>query len=143
MAARGLNQSDVARLAHVSRQAVSLWFKFPEADIRTSHLLALSRGTGVSLDTLLTPLPSVDADAEAELLWDRLYADLLAFAAALTRGELKALARLAQECGLYRAERIVGNDTWSRYPEYRRLIRPERREQLDRLWRWETSRTSR
>ena len=56
---RGLNQSDLARLAGVSRQAVSLWFK-QEGDfinINSRNLDRLCRGLGISPDELLNGLP--------------------------------------------------------------------------------------
>ena len=142
---QGLNQSDLARLAGVSRQAVSLWMRGDApAGMRVSHLLSLSRALGVGIAELAEPLPGfepeLERDLEAEFLWDGLYSGLLEFAAALARRDHKALARLAQVYGLYRASKAAGGAAWTDYPEYRRHIKPARREGLDRIWRLETSR---
>lgn len=148
MSARKLNQSDLARLAGVSRQAVSLWMRQPmqtPVEMRASHLLNLSRRTGISLDVLTAPWPLVGTPEEdalsVELLWDRLYPGLVDFAVALAGNEEKAIARLVQVYGLYRAAVIVGEEAWKGFPRYQRYIQPQRREGLERVWRFETSRT--
>ena len=142
MKVRGLNQSALAKAAGVSRQAVSLWFMKSAEDrigIRGAHLLELSRALNLSLDELVAPLPRLDPEGQesltAELLWDKLYPDLVAFSIALARGELQALARLAQVFGLFRAAKMAGDAAWSRFPEYARLIHPQRRGDLERVWR--------
>ncbi|RMF22300.1 MAG: XRE family transcriptional regulator, partial [Deltaproteobacteria bacterium] len=87
--ARGLNQSDLARIAGVSRQAVSLWLQqHGEVNVQLKHARRLARGLRVPLETLLEPLPLLGDEreskaAEAALLWDRLYPDLPSFVAAL------------------------------------------------------------
>ena len=61
MAKKGYRQSDVAKAAAVSRQAVSLWFA-GEGDFRNVHvanLLSLSAGLGISPAELLQPLPGL------------------------------------------------------------------------------------
>ena len=47
---RAISQSDLARMAGISRQAVSRWFKQggPEIEVRASHLQKLSQALGVS-----------------------------------------------------------------------------------------------
>lgn len=146
MLSRGMNQADIARLAGVTRQAVSLWLRLPKGaivDMKVSHLLNLSRGTGLSLDELTAPWPALGPEEEAlaaELLWDRAYASLLEFALALAREDDKALARLAHAYGLYRGARIAGDAAWGRFPQYKRHLQPQRREGLERVWRFETSR---
>lgn len=129
-------------MAGVSRQAVSQWFKAPlgsEISIQTPHLRRLSEGLRVSAEVLLRPLPVLDdlenaRRYETALLWDGLYPDLAEFSVALVRGESPALARLAQVFGLYKAWKIAGNKIWDRFPDYKRHIRPVRREQLERVW---------
>ena len=141
----GLNQSDLARLAGVSRQAASVWMRGgAPGGMRVSHLLSLSRALGVGLAELAEPLPALEPELEdalrAELLWDSLYPGLLEFCAALALGEPRALARLVQVYGLYRAARAGGREVWTRYPEYRRHIKPARRAGLDLIWRLERGR---
>lgn len=141
----GLSQSDLARLAGVTRQAVSLWFKGPEGGLgmRASHLVALSRGLGLSLDGLTESVgldEKAEQDVKTEFLWDGLYPGLAGFCAALARGEDRALARLVQVYGLYRAEAVAGESVWTRFPRYKRHVHPGRREGLEAVWRFETSR---
>src|SRR5262249_23680062 len=122
---------------------VSRWFKSPvdsEVSVQTPHLRRLSEGLHVSAEDLLYPLPvlgEIESTRryEAALLWDGLYPDLSEFAVALVRGEMPALARLVQVFGLYKAWKIAGQKVWERFPEYKKHIRPVRREQLECVWR--------
>lgn len=74
-----------------------------------------------------------------DFLWDGLYPDLRAFAAALAREDDKALARLVQADGLYRAAAAAGAAVWERFPSYKRHIKPLRRAGLERIWALENS----
>lgn len=138
---RGLSQSDLARMSGVSRQAVSLWFKHPDrsgANLRSGTFWNLCRGLHVRMEELMEPLPCTEPATRetlsASLLWDRLYPDLEDFAIALARLEGKALARLVQTYGLFASEKIAGPAVWDRFPEYRSLILPVRRDELERVW---------
>ncbi len=135
MRVRRMNRADIARLAGVSRQAVTLWFgKTGEEEIpmRARHQNTLARALDVPVDTLIRPLPiykeGKEREAEAALLWDRLYASLTDFVAALLRGEPPALARLVQVYGLFKAARIVGKTVWRKFPEFSRFLEPHQRE---------------
>lgn len=144
MVTRGLNQSDVARMAGVSRQAVSLWLREKSpGDMRVSTLLSLARALGVAAGDLAEPLPALAPEEErravTELLWDGLYPGLAEFCAALAREEEPALARLAQVYGLYRAAAAAGPAVWTGFPRYKRLIKPARRQGLERIWSLETT----
>lgn len=144
MLVRGLCQSDLARLAGVSRQAVSLWCKGTgPAEMRVSHLLSLCRGLGLGVDDVVAPWPAPALETEramrVDFLWDGLYPDLRAFAAALAREDDKALARLVQADGLYRAAAAAGAAVWERFPSYKRHIKPLRRAGLERIWALENS----
>ena len=138
---KGLSQSDLARMSGVSRQAVSLWFKHPDgsgANLRSGTFWNLCQGLQVRMEELMEPLPCTEPATReplmASLLWDRLYPDLEDFAIALARLEAKALARLVQSYGLFASEKIAGPAVWDRFPEYRNLILPVRREELERVW---------
>jgi len=141
--AHSLNHSGIASAAGISRQAVSLWFKTSKngvASVKTEHLLNLSKALGISLDELAAPIPALDETAasrlRADLLWDRLYPDLTSFAVAVCRWELRAVARLVEVHGLYNGARMAGPGAWERFPEYKDFIKPGRRDDLERLWRY-------
>jgi len=140
---RNKSQSELARVAGVSRQAVSQWFKstaHSEVNLRSVHLRRLAEGLHVSADVLLKPLPVLSdndqtREYEGMLLWDRLYPSLADYSVALLRGELPALARLVQVFGLFRGEKIAGSQMiWNRFPNYKHLIRSVRRQQMERIW---------
>lgn len=140
MKARGMSQSDLARLAGVSRQAVSLWFSSDEKpQLRSGHLENLSRGLGVSIDDLVWPLPFLEDEEGrrrlgAELNWDKMYPDVEGFLLALCRGELKAVARLVEAYGLFASARMAGSVALDRFPEYKRFLPPALRRDLEPLW---------
>ncbi len=132
--------SDLARTANVSRAAVSLWMKQPNADVSDRHLFSLAEYLGVSMETLMQPLPLL-ADTnrvqtiETALLWDRLYASIGDFAIALARREFRAIARLVEVYGMFRAEKIVGRTVWTAFKTYKTRIPPVRRNECERLCR--------
>jgi len=138
---RRICQSDLARMAGISRQAVSRWFKQgrPEIEVRASHLQRLSQALGVSMDELSLPLPCLQSPEErsslgACFLWDRLYPDVGRFAAALVLGEGRAVARLVEIYGFFLSARMLGRAVWVRFPQYKRHLPPVRRRQLEELW---------
>lgn len=141
--AKGLNQSELARLAGVSRQAVSLWFKnipdgLPvEIDLRSSHLSALARSLGLSRDLLCQDLPGLSIEQRqrlsTELLWDRSFKDLDAFLLALARKDERALARLVEKRGLFGAARIAGPAVWRRFSAYRKYLPAHKRKVLENV----------
>ena len=137
--AKGLSQSDLARATGVSRQAVSAWSKRADRDgnvtVRDGHLMALSRKLKVSPRTLQTPLGGRHRRSwQTELLWDRLYPSIEAFALAVAREEPRALARLVERVGLFRAANIAGGCVWERFEDYAGRLQPAKREGLRRLW---------
>lgn len=138
---RAISQSDLARMAGISRQAVSRWFKQgrPEIDVRASHLQKLSQALGVSMDELSLPLPCLQSPEEraalcAGLLWDRIYPDIGSFVAALVRGEERAVARLVEVYGLFLSARMLGRAVWVGFAQYKKRLPPVRRRQLEELW---------
>jgi transcriptional regulator with XRE-family HTH domain len=148
---RGLNQSDIARLAGVSRQRVSQWFHSAAlgapVSLRSGNLKALADGLKVSADELLAPLPLLEEPEKAQretvkLLWDRLYPDLVPFAIDVGRGRSRAVARLVQVYGLYAAARMAGKSVWKNFPKYSRYIHPVRRKELEVLWQLRMNPTS-
>jgi len=135
---RGLSQSDLARLAGVSRQAVSLWFKSGEEFINTRslNLSRLCGGLGISSEALMREIPRLEPDLEcqANFLWDKLYPDLDSFAIALSTGDLRAIGRLVQVWGLYRSAKVMGSVVWRKFESYAKFIAPPQRKKCAYLW---------
>lgn len=141
MGMRGLNQTDIAEIAGVSRQAVSLWLSSPSdfQNVQILHLMKLSGALNVSIDSLARPVPLL-SDPETrktlftEFCWDRLYPDIDAFFIALSDRQVPALARLVERRGLHEAAALLGETIWKDYEKYRGSIHPARRKECDYLW---------
>ena len=141
---RGLSQSDLARMAGVSRQAVSAWLAKGRmgkgsVPVRSTSVLKLAQGLHINPGDLLEPLfKSQELEEfrglEAALLWDRLYPSLGEFGVALARNHSRAIARLVQVFGFYHAEKIVGRVVWTKFSDYKKYIHPVRRAECERLW---------
>jgi transcriptional regulator with XRE-family HTH domain len=142
--AKGLSPAEFSRRVGVSRQAVSLWLRKKEADLKSRHLLRVSEVLGVPVEDLVRPLPCFEPETHerlrATLLWDRLYPDLDDFALALRASEPRAVGRLVEVYGLYAAERTLGPSVWHDFPSYKRFIHPARRRDLETLWDWRLGR---
>lgn len=153
MKLRTLSQSDISRLAGVSRQAVSLWLDsgrgsfdsrdktraVGDVDIRSSVLLRLSDKLRLSPERLSKPIVSPQlekrlGELEVTFLWDQLYPSVMEFCIGIVRHESRALGRLVQNLGLYESAKIVGSKIWRMFPEYRQYIIPARREQCEKIW---------
>ena len=137
MSARKLTMAQVARLAHVKRQAVFKWFKSADnyCNIRSQNLYQLAKGLNLSTDLLLEPLPWPDFKIiQAECLWDGLYATVEDFFVALVNFHYPAVARLVQSYGMFRAARILGEKVWWDFAEYKKYLLPKRREHCENLW---------
>ena len=65
MAKRGYSQSDVAKAAGLSRQAVSLWFAGNDdfQNVHVANLLKLSDSLDLEPAELLKPLPGMEVPA--------------------------------------------------------------------------------
>lgn len=138
--------SDLARMAGVSRQAVSLWFKHAKVtggdiNIHTQALKRLAAGLRVSVDLLLSPVLSEEKrhTLTATLLWDRLYPSIESFALALIHLDPVAIGRLTQVYGMYTAEKVIGTKVWTLFPTYRQFINPTRRKECEKIWDLEQS----
>lgn len=140
---RGLNQSDLARAAGVTRQRVSQWLSDDSlnatVNIRSDHLSHLADELNVSANELLRTLPMIDDSTESrveatDLLWDRLYPDLIALAIDAGRGRQVAIARLVQVYGLFATARMLGTVVWKKFPTYKKFLHPTRRKELEHVW---------
>lgn len=132
---KGLNQADVARLAGVSRAAVSKWFHQAKqrVNMETKTLLQLSRGLGVAPEDLLKECPNL-APFQTEFLWDHLYLTMEDFVQALIQGQRPALARLVQVLGFHASSQVLGKRIISSFEKYKKYIKPARRRELEVLW---------
>ncbi|MBI3018449.1 MAG: helix-turn-helix domain-containing protein [Deltaproteobacteria bacterium] len=138
---RHLSRSDLAKMAHVSKQAVSLWFQKEETTIsvQSKHLQALALALHLKVDDLLTPLPlSKDTPQKTSLttslLWDHLYPSLEDFVIALVRHKPRALSRLVEVYGLFQSKNMLGKSIWTLFPKYKKYLPPIRRKQSEQLW---------
>lgn len=142
MSARRLSQSELARLASVTRQTVSRWFAVgkhtgqDEVNIETKTLRRISDALGIGADDLMSSAEIHEKSKfETALLWDRAYGSLEEFAVALARRELRAVARLVQVYGMYASEKIVGQTVWRDFERYAKYMHPARRGECGKLCR--------
>ena len=141
MAKKGCRQSDVARAAGVSRQAVSLWFAQDDdfQNLHVANLMNLSDGLGIDPAELLKPLACISDPATvrqlyAEFCWDRSYPDIYSFLVALAGSEPRAVARFIECRGIYEAAAVLGKGTWRAYRGIRKHLAPARRREIDTVW---------
>ena len=133
---RRLKQSDLARAAGVSRQAVSLWMKQKGprgVGARASHMIRLAGNLGIGIQELITPLPDLEP-YKASLLWDGLYPSVPAMLAACIEGEDRALARVVQVYGLLITTRLFGRKVLRSFPDYKKHMHPVRRRESEQVW---------
>ncbi len=144
MKVKNYSQSDIARMAGVSKQAVSKWFaskKF-NAQPRLNFLLKICEQTGLSLNELITPIPELSEKngrkrLEALLLWDKLFESLEDFFIALCRHNPQALARLVQTMGMFNSVKILGRHgrrvIFLEFEKYKKYLHPRRRQECELL----------
>lgn len=133
----GLRPSDLARLAGVSRAAVSRWFcegaKTGFVNVETRTLLRLSQNLCMPPEFFFADLPDLEAEL-ALFLWDHLYPDMTAFVSALVKGEMQALARLVQVLGFHESKNIFGEKIIRNFPKYKKYLHPVRCKQFEAIW---------
>lgn len=144
MKSHHINQSKLASLCGVTRQAVSLWFKElagggREIHLKTKYLLRLSQAFSVRLEDLLAPLPLLEERSIARILettfiWDRLYDSLEDFLIATIRREPPAVARFVQVLGLFQGAKILGRFVWSDFQRYKNHLQPVRKKECEMIW---------
>jgi transcriptional regulator with XRE-family HTH domain len=135
MLSKHLRRADVARIAGVTRAAVTRWFATAgnTCNVETHTLLRLAHGLGIDPAALLREEPDLSPMA-TRFLWDRLYPNMETFVEALARRRLPAIARLVQVVGFHDAMPVVGRRAVALFPHYKRWIKPARRRQLEMLW---------
>jgi hypothetical protein len=144
------NQSDIARAAGVTRQRVSQWFKEASpsgfVNIETKHLRSLCESFRIDVKDLLVALPGTTEVAawqreETKLNWDKLYPDVISLLVAAVQGSPDAVARVVQEYGLFEASKLFGKSIWTHFPTYKRLMKPNRRKDLELIWHYMQNQT--
>ena len=147
---RHLSQSEMARMAGISRQAVSLWIKKGESlgsiNVESQNLQKIAAALHLSMDTLTKPFPqlsdsTVEKKLRAALLWDYAYKDILDFFIALHHHKPHAMARLVEVYGLFESAHALGNIIWKTFPQYKKYIPPVRRKQCEQIWNLLSSQT--
>lgn len=138
MKARGLRKADVARMAGVSRAAVTRWFRLAArqkgwVNVESKTLGQLKQTLNVSPDLLMEVHTDLAA-FQTRFLWDHLYPDMEAFVEGVIRKQLPALARLVEVLGFHEAGKIVGAVVFRRFSQYKKFIKPVRRKELEPLW---------
>jgi len=137
MISKGLNRADVAKLAGVSRAAVSKWFRQGEetgvVNVETKTIFELAGALKLPPDLFLKKRENLSA-YETEFLWDRLYPDMEHFLKAVAEGRLPALARLVQVLGFHQAKIVAGKKSVTLFDKYKKYIHPTRRHALEAVW---------
>ncbi len=137
MISKKLKKAELARLAEVSRAAVTKWFRGVNREgwvnVESRTLFQLASGLGVSAESLIKPAANL-APYQTEFLWDRLYPSMESFVQALIQNRPPALARLVQQIGFQDASRVVGKKVIPIFDRYKKFIHPLRRKQLEVLW---------
>lgn len=132
-----LKKTDWARLAGVSRAAVTQWFHKGQRDgfinLETATVRKIADGCHVSPMLFMTPSADL-SKYQTWYLWDYLYPHMEAFVWALAEARLPALARLVQVKGFYQAMQVIGKKAVKLFPQYKRFIKPTRRKELEILW---------
>ena len=141
VAAKDWNQSQIAKMSMVSRQAVSLWFKSEKnsVDIHSSHLIALSDAAGCQIRNLVRAPAGLENPTQRQELenyynWDRSYKSIESFLVLVARGDLRALSRLVERSGIFVAASIVGVEIWEKFHEYKNFLPPQKRKAAELLW---------
>ena len=147
MLKRNFNSVQISKMADISKQAVSLWFKSGNffIDLKISHLLRLCKALNVTLQYMVSPLPLIENKNSEQrsmtlFCWERLYPSFLEFIIAVIKKEHKAIARLVQIYGLYKASKICGSVIWKDFKEYKKYIHPIKRKECEFIWNFHQSR---
>lgn len=134
---KNLSQSDLARLAHLSRATVTKWFRQGEkkgwANTEMVSVIRLAQSLNLP-SSLFLEKRSLLSTHQTNFLWDALYPDMESFVKALLEFRLPALARLTQVLGFYEASQLLGKKVILRFNDYKKFIKPARRKQLEILW---------
>ena len=135
MVSKRLKAAGVARLAGVSRAAVSRWFHDPSEWVNVESLTLKRLALSLNLEPAFFLRKSPDlTPLQTQFLWDALYPDMDRFVRAINAHEPPALARLVQVLGFHQASRIAGQTLINKFHDYKHFIKPVRRRHLELLW---------
>ena len=134
---RSLNKAEIAHLAGVSKAAVTKWFEQGKqsdfVNVETKSLLQLAKGLNVDVKLFLSERGRLQP-YQTSFLWDLLYPNMENFLKAVVQKKLLALARMVEVLGLHDAQYVAGDSVIKKFSDYKKFIKPVRREQLEVLW---------
>lgn len=134
---KGTNKAGLAKMAGVSRAAITHWFHKPTRNgwinTETFVLMHLAKELKIAPESLLADRPDL-TPLHTEFLWDSLYPNMEAFLKALSQFENPAMARLVQIVGLHAAHQILGPQILTKFQNYKAWIKPVRRKGLELIW---------
>ena len=134
---KDINKAALAKMAGVSRAAVTHWFQKPTRNgwinTETHILMQLATELKIAPESLLADRPNLNP-LQTEFLWDSLYPNMEAFLDALANFENQAMARLVQILGLHAAYQLLGDNVLTKFPKYKAWIKPMRRKGLELIW---------
>lgn len=137
MILKGLKSSALARMACVSRTAVSKWLshrrKKEWINIETKTLLTLADSLKIDPAILLTK-PIDISPLETRFIWDHLYPNMETFVKALDEERPVAIARLVQILGFQQSINVIGKKAVLSFVKYKKYLKPIRRKQLEIIW---------
>lgn len=137
MKSKSLSNATLARQAGISGAAVTKWFRQGQktgwVNVETNTLRHLAENLQVPLASFLEE-PTDLSSLRTRFLWDHLYPDMEDFTKAVAERREPALARLVQVLGFRAASAIAGQVIVKKFNQYKHLIKPVRRRELETLW---------
>ena len=134
MQKHSINKASLAKMAGVSRAAVTHWFQKPTRNgwinTETFVLMHLAKELQINPEVLLADRPNL-TPLQNEFLWDLLYPNMETFLKALADFEYPAVARLVQVVGLHASHQLLGSNVLTKFQHYKLLIKPIRRKGLE------------
>lgn len=136
-AVHGFRDADLARLAHVSRAAVSKWFREGEkkgwVNVETKTLFELGKSLKIE-PAIFLQKHGLLSRYKTEFLWDNLYPDMESFLKSVCEGGLPALARFVQVLGFSESKKILGEKVVTQFKNYKKYLKPAKLRELEILW---------
>ena len=136
---KNMKPAELARLAGITRQAVSKWFNASKQI--NAEWITITKVAGalqiapsiLSKDLFQSLSAENKLTYHSLLLWDHLFDSIESFAIALTKKDAKAVGRYVQVFGIFAAEKIFGKWVFKKFRQYSPYIHPVRRRELEKL----------